>query len=158
VAGYLGAADKPYLDRVLSELRRARLAGECQFLGEVTRAQKTAFLQSLHVLCVPAMYSESKGFYVLEALAAGVPVIQPAHGSFPELIAATGGGLLCKPGNTLALAAALMALMDDEPRRRQLAERGRAAVRQDFTAEGMAAAAWRLYEQVAQAAAGRRAG
>lgn len=158
VAGYLGAADKPYLDRVLSELRRAGVAGECEFLGEVTRAQKTAFLQSLHVLCVPTMYSESKGFYVLEALAAGVPVVQPAQGSFPELIAATGGGLLCKPGNTLALAAALVALMDDEPRRRHLAERGRAAVRRDFTAEGMAAAAWRLYEQVAQAAAGRRAG
>jgi glycosyltransferase involved in cell wall biosynthesis len=46
---------------------------------------------------VPTSYREPKGLYVLEALANGVPVVQPKHGSFPELIEATGGGLLVNP-------------------------------------------------------------
>ena len=55
------------------------------------------FLQGLDVLSVPTTYREPKGLYVLEALANGVPVVQPRHGSFPELIEATGGGLLVNP-------------------------------------------------------------
>lgn len=101
------------------------------------------------MLSVPAAYPESKGFYVLEALAAGVPVVQPAHGSFPELIAATGGGVLYEPGNVAALADSLAGLMDDAPRRQQLTAQGRAAVHRDFTAERMATEAWRLYERFA---------
>ena len=53
-----------------------------------------AFLQSLDVLSVPTTYREPKGLYVLEAWANGVPVVQPRHGSFPELMEAAGGGLL----------------------------------------------------------------
>jgi len=50
------------------------------------------FLQSLDVLSVPTTLSRAEGLYVLEALANGVPVVQPRHGSFPELIEATGAG------------------------------------------------------------------
>jgi len=146
-AGYLGTADKPYLARILDALRAERWHDGFEYVGEVSRDQKLEFLQSLDVLSVPAAYPESKGFYVLEALAAGVPVVQPAHGSFPELITATGGGVLYEPGNVAALADALAGLMDDAPRRQQLAAQGRAAVHRDFTAERMAAEAWRLYER-----------
>jgi glycosyltransferase involved in cell wall biosynthesis len=146
-AGYLGPADKPYLARILDDLRAAGALADFEYVGEVSRDQKLAFLHTLDVLSVPAAYAESKGFYVLEALAAGVPVVQPAHGSFPELLAATGGGVLYEPGNVAALADALAALMDDAPRRQQLAAQGRAAVHRDFTADRMAVEAWRLYER-----------
>ena len=62
-----------------------------------THADKVRFLQSIDVLSVPTTYREPKGLYVLEAWANGVPVVQPRHGSFPELIEATGGGLLVEP-------------------------------------------------------------
>jgi glycosyltransferase involved in cell wall biosynthesis len=145
VAGYLGAADRPYLDGVRDAVRQAGADDRFEYVGEVTREQKIAFLRSLHVLCVPTWYPESKGFYVLEALAAGVPVVQPSHGSFPELIAATGGGLLYDAGNPRALADGLSRLMDDGTLRRELAARGRAAVHERFSAERMADAAWQLY-------------
>jgi glycosyltransferase involved in cell wall biosynthesis len=147
-AGYLGAADKPYLAWICDTLRAANLDGGFEYVGEVSRAQKLSFLRSVDVLSVPTSYAESKGFYVLEALAAGVPVVQPAHGSFPELIAATGGGVLYEPGNMEALADALAGLIDDVPRRQRLAAQGRAAVQRDFTAQRMAAEAWRLYERL----------
>lgn len=148
-AGYLGPADRPYLDGVREELAAFGVPAEAfEYVGEVTRAEKIEFLQTLHVLSVPTKYVESKGFYVLEAIAAGVPVVQPAHGSFPELIAATGGGLLYDPRSPETLAGTLARLMDDEPRRRRLAEQGRAAVQASFTADRAADAMWRLYEQL----------
>ena len=99
------------------------------------------------VLSVPTAYRESKGFFVLEALAAGVPVVQPDHGSFPELIEQTGGGVLYEAGNAEALADTLGGLMADAPLRSQLAARGQAAVRRDFSVEAMATAAWALYKR-----------
>lgn len=150
IAGYLGAGDRNYWRLTEAELRRAGLLRTAaEYVGELSRTEKLDFLRSLHVLSVPAVYRESKGFYVLEALAAGVPVVQPAHGSFPELVQATGGGLLYPPGDSTALAAALARLADDAALRQRLATQGRAAVRAQFTAERMAVAAWDLYLQFA---------
>jgi glycosyltransferase involved in cell wall biosynthesis len=78
------------------------------------------FLQNLDVLTVPTVYHEPKGLYVLEALANGVPVVQPRHGSFPELIEATGGGVLVEPGDANDLAAKLHDLLNDRSRLREL--------------------------------------
>jgi len=62
-------------------------------------------------------------------MANGVPVVEPAHGSFPEMIEETGGGILVAPGSDDALAAGLRALMDDPERRRGLGRAGQEAVR-----------------------------
>ena len=63
--------------------------------SRMSRSRRQGALPAtIDVLSVPTTYREPKGLYVLEALANGVPVVQPRHGSFPELIEATGGGLL----------------------------------------------------------------
>ena len=90
------------------------------------------------MLSVPALYGESFGLYLLEAMAAGVPVVQPRHGAFPELLEATGGGILCEPDDPASLADGLESLLTDELRARELGERGRRAVLERFTAERMA--------------------
>ena len=149
-AGYLSRGDKPYLDRVLADLKRAGCADCFEYLGEVTREQKTRMLRSVHAFSVPTVYREAKGLYVLEALAAGVPVVQPAHGSFPELIEATGGGLLYEPSGPSARAAlsqTLSRLMDDPALREKLGASGRAAVREKHSDAVMAARTWALYER-----------
>jgi glycosyltransferase involved in cell wall biosynthesis len=149
VAGYLGKADQPYFDLVEKQVRLAGLGSVFEHVGEVSRAEKLRFLQSLHVLSVPTVYAEAKGFYVLEALAAGVPVVLPSHGAFPELVDATGGGVLHEPGDCAALVRALAGLMDDPARRRDLADAGRRAVHESFTAARMADEAWRLFGRFA---------
>ncbi|MEW6251645.1 MAG: glycosyltransferase family 4 protein [Planctomycetota bacterium] len=150
VAGWLGRAERPFLQGLERVLRAAGIPADAwEYVGEPDRAGKIAFLHSLDVLCVPAAYREAKGFYVLEALAAGVPVVQPDHGAFSELIAATGGGLLYPPGDTHALTTALARLMDEPALRRQLAEGGQPAVRNGFTVERMAAEVWAIYERIA---------
>jgi glycosyltransferase involved in cell wall biosynthesis len=156
VAGYLGSADQAYFERVVSDLRQAGVDSDAfEYVGEVTRNEKIRFLRSLHVLSVPTTYAESKGFYVLEALAAGVPVVLPTRGSFPELIEATGGGLLCNGGDPQALADGLALLIDDPQWRDELGARGRDAVRALFTAERIAGDAWRLFDELMHQDAGR---
>ena len=82
------------------------------------------FRSSLDVLSVPTHYREPKGLFVLEALASGVPVIQPDHGAFPEVLQDTGGGLLFPAGNSEALADQLVHLLTNEENRQELAASG----------------------------------
>ena len=98
---------------------------------------------------VPAVYREPKGLYVLEALAAGVPVVQPSHGAFPELMAATGGGCLVPPNDPAALATALHRLLVDPPQRARYAATGRRAVHDRLNAEAAARAALDVFRQIA---------
>jgi len=113
-------------------------AADVELLGPVTREQKIDLLQRVDVLSVPAVYGESFGLYLPEAWAAGLPVVQPRHGGFTELVEHTGGGVLYEPGDPEALAGALGALLDDPARRSSLGEKGRAAAAADFTRARMA--------------------
>jgi glycosyltransferase involved in cell wall biosynthesis len=87
---------------------------------------------------VPTTYREPKGLYILEALANGVPVVQPEHGSFPELVKATGGGLLVRPDDPADLARGLERLLHDPAHRETLGRQGKEAVWQSFQAPRMA--------------------
>jgi glycosyltransferase involved in cell wall biosynthesis len=92
----------------------------------------------LSVLSVPATYGESFGLYLLEAMACGVPIVQPRHGAFPEILAATGGGVLCEPDDAASLAAGLEKMLTDETTAQEHASRGRRSVLERFGAERMA--------------------
>ena len=99
------------------------------------------------MLSVPTTYREPKGLYVLEALANGVPVVQPRHGSFPELLEATGGGLLVKPDDPHDLAAALSRLLGDLAHREELGRKGKEAVHSRFHAAAMAEETVNVYRK-----------
>ena len=147
-AGYLSAGDRPYFDHIATEVNRCGLADRFEYVGEVDRQGKIDFLQSLDVMSVPTVYRESKGLSILEALANGVPVVQPAHGSFPELLADTDGGLLFDPENVDHLAEQLARLLLDDELRERCSAAGQAAVHQRYHQEGMAAAHVRMYERL----------
>lgn len=148
VAGYLGGRDEKWARGLLDALAGTPMADAVTFLGEVSREEKLAMLDSIDVLTVPTVYPESKGVYILEALARGVPVVQPDHGSFPELVRLTGGGLLVPPGDADALAAALAGLLRDPTRRTEMGRRGRAAVESTFTDGHMAEKMLRVFESL----------
>jgi glycosyltransferase involved in cell wall biosynthesis len=139
VSGWLGENDRPFFAEQVAKLTAAGLAADFEHVDCPDHATKAAFFQSIDVLSVPTKFHEPKGLYVLEAWANGVPVVQPRRGSFPELLAATGGGVLVEPDDPLALAAALRTLLDDAVLRAQLGVAGAKGVRERFTAEVMAA-------------------
>lgn len=152
VAGYLGKRDQPYLDEVLEHVADAGLDSQFEYLGEVDRQQKIEFLQSLDCASMPTTYPESKGLPVIEALANAVPVVVPRHGTFPETIEETQGGLLFEPNDPQDLAAVIRRLIADHSLARQLGEQGQRAVREKFTAELMAERTLALYQQFLPAA------
>jgi glycosyltransferase involved in cell wall biosynthesis len=138
VAGYLGKRDEQYFGQVRARVTELGLDDVFEYAGEIDRRHKIAFLQSLDVLSVPTTYRDPKGLFVLEALANGVPVVQPSHGSFPEMVETTGGGLLSEPGSAESLADRLGSLMLDEARRQALGAAGAAVVRERFSDAAMA--------------------
>jgi glycosyltransferase involved in cell wall biosynthesis len=147
-AGYLGAGDRKYFEEIHARIRGWGWEQDFEYVGELDRAQKVAFLQTLDVMSVPTVYRESKGLSVLEALANAVPLVQPAHGTFPELIEDTGGGLLCEPGNPASLAEKLRQLALDRPAADEMGRRGREAIHDRYTAARMAERTLALYQQL----------
>ena len=119
-----------------------------EYLGQIDREDKIAFLQSLDLLSVPTVYRDPKGLFVLEAMANGVPVVQPDHGAFPELIERTGGGVVVEAGSVEALAQGILELWRDPDRRGRLSEQGRQAVHRDFSAEVMAEETLSVYREL----------
>jgi glycosyltransferase involved in cell wall biosynthesis len=137
-SGWLGENQRAYLQGIQQRLADAGLAQDFEHVDAPDHASKVDFLQSLDVLSVPTTYREPKGLYVLEALANAVPVVQPRHGSFPELIEATGGGLLVNPEDPDDLARSLRQLLENLAHREELGRKGKEAVHQRFHATRMA--------------------
>jgi glycosyltransferase involved in cell wall biosynthesis len=137
-AGALTDMDRPFVEGLKERLAAAGLAGDASFHPNLTRDEKLAFLRGLSVLSVPATYGESFGLYVLEALASGVPVVEPRCAAFPEVLEMTGGGLLCEPDDPGDLASKLASLVTDPDRARALGRQGREAVHARFGADRMA--------------------
>jgi glycosyltransferase involved in cell wall biosynthesis len=138
VSGWLGANNRAYFEDLKQRLKTAGLADAFSHVEAPDHAGKVRFLRGLDVLSVPTVYREPKGLYVLEALANGVPVVQPRHGSFPELVEATGGGLLVRPEDPEDLARALRQLFDNRAHAEELGRKGREAVHARFHARRMA--------------------
>jgi glycosyltransferase involved in cell wall biosynthesis len=149
-AGYLDRAERPYLDEIQQWLGDNGLTDHFEYQGEPDLPGKIRFLQSLDVLCVPTVYRESRGLFVLEAWANGVPVVLPAHGAFPEMVEDTGGGLLFEPGDPAALADALAQMALDREEAAECGRRAQGAVHQRYTAEGMARKTMELYARVVE--------
>lgn len=147
VAGYLGKRDEEYFDGVTARVAELGIADLFDYAGEVSRDEKILFLQGLDVLSVPTTYQDPMGLFVLEAMANGIPVVQPAHGSFPEMIEATGGGLVSEPCSVGSLAEQLESLMLDPDARHELGRRGAESVHVHFSDATMAEMTLAVYRQ-----------
>jgi glycosyltransferase involved in cell wall biosynthesis len=135
-AGYMAPEQRPYLNGIEKHLQERGL--DFKYHGALDRMQKIAYLESLDVLSTPTVYADPKGLFVLEAMAAGVPVVQPNHGAFPEIIRKTGGGILVEPENPRSLADGLLTVLRDHELRSNLARRAHAGVREHYRVDAMA--------------------
>jgi glycosyltransferase involved in cell wall biosynthesis len=147
VAGWLGENNRAYFEDIQHRLKEAGLADDFAHVEAPDHDSKVRFLRDIDVLSVPTTYREPKGLYILEALANGVPVVQPRHGSFPELIEATGGGLLVQPDDPHDLAKALRRMLEDHAVRTEMGRKGKEVVHARFHAERMAQETAAVYAQ-----------
>jgi phosphatidylinositol alpha-mannosyltransferase len=95
-------------------------------LGELSEADKAAFLRSVDVYCAPNLLGESFGVILIEALAAGAPIVASDLDAFAKVLDDGAAGVLVRRGDPAALAGALCALLADPARRAELSAHGRA--------------------------------
>ena len=138
VSGGQVGADKAFVRSVQRQLEQARLGDRVDWVSDFDSPGKRAFLARLSVLAVPGRTEAGGGLAVLEALAAGVPVVAPEAGVYPELIAATGGGMLFAPGDEAGLADKLAAMLAEPARAWRIAQAARQVVIHDYSADAAA--------------------
>jgi glycosyltransferase involved in cell wall biosynthesis len=151
IAGWLGEQNRGYFSEQMARLGDAGLGNRVRHLGSPDLDGKLAMLCGIDVMSVPTEHEEPKGLSVLEAMAAGVPVVLPAKGAFPEIVEQSGGGLLVPPNDTKALADALQRLLQDEELRKSLSKAGRQWVLAERTIQKQAASIVQLITRVGSA-------
>ena len=97
-------------------------------------------------MSVPATYDEPKGVSLLEALACGVPLVQPRRGGFTEIVETTGGGLLVQPDDPQSLAEGILKIAKNKSLAQELSANGFRGVREHYTAAHMADKVLEAYE------------
>ncbi|MGD2094756.1 MAG: glycosyltransferase family 4 protein [Phycisphaerales bacterium] len=142
--------DEIFLDGIKQKLSSHNLINDVEFLHEFDKDAKLAFLRTISVLSVPETQPVAYGLYVIEALASGVPMVEPASGVFNELIEITGGGLLYEPNNKASLTAALESLLLKPDYAQKLGKNGQKAVFEKFNIEQTATEIMRIYGEVTQ--------
>jgi glycosyltransferase involved in cell wall biosynthesis len=147
-AGYQGNDQQAYFEGIERNLRSWGLDREFLYAGILDRDGKSRFLRSLDLLSVPSGYHEPKGLYLLEAMASGVPVVQPNHGAFPEMLQKTGGGMLARSERPADIADAIMELFNDPVRAAEMGRRGASGVRAHYTMAAMADAILEVYGEL----------
>ena len=148
VAGYLAPEHHKYLDDIVRQMEEANLGSEFAYRGKRDREQKISFLQGLDVLSVPATYNEPKGIFLLEAMACGVPVVQPRRGGFTEIVEKTGGGLLVEADDLNSLADGLIKINQDPDLAGKLSDNGFRNVREFYSVARMADSALDVYQSL----------
>jgi glycosyltransferase involved in cell wall biosynthesis len=142
---FLLAGEGPERDALEALAEERGIAHRVRFLGR--REDVPQLLATCDVFALPSLY-EGSSLAVLEAMAAGIPVVSSAIGGTDELIEDGRSGLLVPPGDAEALAVALRRVLDDQALRRSLAAQARERVEEGLTREQMASRVTGVYREL----------
>ena len=145
--GYSGD-DEDFLKKMKKKLSREGVLDDVEILQNFDKAHRIRMLRSLTLLSVPVLAGEAFGAYQVEALAAGVPIVQPNLGGYPEFIELTGGGVLYQPNDGDHLAEALASLLSRPERLRRMGAQGRERVLQHHSVDQMADKILDVYREI----------
>jgi glycosyltransferase involved in cell wall biosynthesis len=144
--GYTGN-DKPFLLKQIKKIKEAGLAKSTRIYPEFQGNKKMEFFRDVDVISVPVRKFDGYGLYILEANGAGIPVVQPATGAFPEIIETTGGGILYSPDTVQDLAESLYKLLSDKELLSRLGDNGGKMVRQELSLDKMSGRLSEVYNK-----------
>ena len=124
--------DAKFINKQISKLKQNNIDSDFEITQEFTQSALKDFFKATTVLSVPVLNGEAFGLYQLEALASGVPLVQPELGAFPEIINSTGGGVIYKPNTASALAEKLNEVLSNQTKLETMSRAGRKAVEEKF--------------------------
>jgi glycosyltransferase involved in cell wall biosynthesis len=140
--------DAKFIKTIKRKLKRENVYHETDFCEDFLCDDRSMFFKRISVLSVPVRLGEAFGLYLLEAMAAGVPVVQPALGAFPEIIGVSGGGITYEPNTPVKLAEALARILNDKELLAEKYQHGSKSVKEIFDIEIQTKKLIDLYERV----------
>ena len=139
--------DKKYLSDIKHRLREHGLHHQVEFHEDFEEQGLREYFEKVSMVSVPVRNGEAFGLYLLECMASGVPVVQPALGAFPEIVELTGGGIIYKENTPEVLAQSLERLLSDQEELDRLSRKGKEGVNQHFRIDMQAERMVAIYEK-----------
>jgi glycosyltransferase involved in cell wall biosynthesis len=124
--------DKAFIHKQIKKLRYNNLLADIEFFDKFNGEDLESFFSTLSVLSVPVLKGEAFGLYQLEALASGVPLVQPHLGAFPEVLEASRGGVTYFPNTAEKLSNKMKEVLSDKQKLSEMSKAGRKAVEEKF--------------------------
>ncbi|RPI45998.1 MAG: glycosyltransferase family 1 protein [Bacteroidetes bacterium] len=140
--------DRKFLAGIHDQLKKSGLENRVDFHDNFEEKGLREFFRKVTMVSVPVRNGEAFGIYLLECLASGVPVVQPALGAFPEIVESTGGGVLFQPNRPESLARSLETLLNDPVRLDQMSMAGLEGVQDHFNLHTQAGKMLAVYGKV----------
>lgn len=137
VTGGRTGDDMKFIKKQLEKLQGKGFRNDIEFVEDFSTESLGNFFNGLTLLSVPVLKGEAFGLYQLESLASGIPIVQPAVGAFPEVVNASGGGLIFEPNTPEALATKLEEIISDHDQLMQLSVNGRKSIEEKFSSSVM---------------------
>jgi glycosyltransferase involved in cell wall biosynthesis len=142
------ADDKAFIKEQKQKLTQAGVISSVEFIPHFENKDRSNFFERVQLLSVPVRNGEAFGIYLAEAMASGIPVVQPALGAFPEIVEQSGGGITFANNTPDELALALSSLLHNKERIAQLSEKARESVGNIFNVNELASQLTSVYERV----------
>ena len=141
-------SDTTYIKEITRRFSRENLTAEVEFIDDFEENGRVDFFRRISVISVPVRNGEAFGMYLLESMASGTPVVQPALGAFPEIVGLSGGGLVYEPNTAEALCNALAVLLSDSKRLNSLSLAARKGVEMNFNIHDHAKEMIMVYQEL----------
>jgi glycosyltransferase involved in cell wall biosynthesis len=146
--GGMTGDDTKFISRQIKKLKQKNIYQDFEIQHDFSETALAGFFKSVTVLSVPVLKGEAFGLYQIEALASGVPLVQPELGAFPEIIRATAGGVTYEPNTAQALAEKLTEVLLDPPKLEAMSLAGRKAVEEHFDCSVLSGKMVEIYERL----------
>jgi glycosyltransferase involved in cell wall biosynthesis len=148
VCGGYTSDDKPFIKEQIKKIKDHGFKSSVHIYPEFVGSAKQNFLSSIDIMSVPVRKPDAYGLYILESNAAGIPVVQPATGAFPEIIDMTGGGITYSPDTVDELASNVMKLLHDKVLADSYGKAGSNAVKEKLTLSHMSSDLISMYKSL----------
>ena len=140
--------DNQFNKKIKKKISKAGLQEHVEYHKDFEEEGRLEFLTKISMLSVPVLEGEAFGLYLLEAMASGIPVVQPALGANPEIIEKAGGGIIYQPNKPEEMAAALIDLLDNPEKLSSLSKAGRDGVKNYFNIHNQALETIEIYNSI----------
>lgn len=148
VTGGSTGDDAKFISKIKQTIQKSGFANQVEFHKDFTGNGRTEFFNKVSIISVPVKSGEAFGIYLTEAMACGIPVVQPPVGAFPEIINKSGGGIVYSENNSQSLSDALNFLINNEKKLQNLSIEARKSAEVSFNVNLLAAELADKYEQI----------